>query len=119
MRTKFAFLFSLSTLIHRSEHNAAIEALKKQIKKLHEQKAERLWVLDELNFTVDRSFLEDFVTHEEIDDCLDDFSRLLEQLQDLQVHYHDDDGAVMTVMATTMAMVTAMVMTITTMMTSR
>ena len=59
--------------------------LKKQIKRLHEEKADRLWILDELSFKVDRSCLDDFVTHEEIDDCLDDFSRLLEELQDLQV----------------------------------
>ena len=59
--------------------------LKKQIKALREQKADKSWVLQELSYKIDAAALDNYVTQDEIDDCLDDFSRILSELQDVQV----------------------------------
>ena len=84
-RLAFCFQFFVHKIRSLAEYSAAIEALKQQIKALREQKADCSWVLQELAFKVDSTVLDDYVTQEEIDDCLDDFSRILMELQDVQV----------------------------------
>ena len=74
------------------EYNDAIESLKKQAKTLREQKADRTWVLQELEMKADISYLDNFVTQDEIDDALDDFSRILDELQHEQVLYAGQAG---------------------------
>jgi len=71
-----------------SEYGAALEMLKKQVRHLQEYKADKSWVKKELALKADLALLENYITKEDFEDCLEDIGRTLGDVQSAQSSLH-------------------------------